>query len=272
MKEIDRTTPKTTKEKIKSIFGIRIPFYKTWWLYPLALLLFIVLVFIIPVIINELYIVGDGYITLWGASEVLAFYAVILSGIISITTVIVTVHCSKKGTDRQIKFYMSQTKTPFFVVDLVSQKDSKIYFDQNGHRQWVKEYPISEPGKLPEEGIIEIAVKNIGEGIALSPAYKVDMMASTIIPDNIIENNKYIILSFDLLRNLNEKFVVYHFTEGFEKYDDSFVVHYTRIYLEYKNMLGVDLRQEILVEIKFDFGSKKIELKVNELSPQKVLI
>ena len=272
MKEIDRTKPKTMKEKIKSIFGIKTPIYKTWWLYPLVFVLFIFLVFIVPVIINELYQVGDGYITLWGASEVLAFYAVVLSGIISITTVLVTVYCSKKGTDRQIRFYMSQTKTPFFTIQIVSQKGSRDNFYQDGHRQWIKEFQISEPGKLPEDGIIEITVKNIGDGIALAPSYKIDMMASTIVPDNIVENNKYMLISFDLLRNLNEKYVQYHFVEGFGKISTGTVMYFTRISLEYKNILGVVLQQEILIEIEFDFRSKQIILKVNELSPQKIII
>ena len=98
------------------------------------------------------------------------------------------------------------------------------------------------------------------------------MMASTIIPDNIVENNKYLLLSFDLLRNLNEKYVRHHFVEGFEKYNTGTVVYFTRIYLNYKNILGVDLQQEILVEIEFDFSTKLITIKVNELSPQRVLI
>ena len=272
MKEIDRTKPKTPIEKLKSILKLKTPLYRTWWLYPLALLMFVVLVFVIPIIINELYKVGDGYIALWGASEILAFYAVILSGVISITTVIVTVYCSKKGTDRQIRFYMSQMKTPFFTTELVSQKGNADSFYYDGHRRWIKEYHVLEPGNLPENGLIEITVKNIGEGIALAPSYQIDMMASTIIPDNIVENNKYLLLSFDLLRNLNEKYVRHHFVEGFEKYNTGTVVYFTRIYLNYKNILGVDLQQEILVEIEFDFSTKLITIKVNELSPQRVLI
>lgn len=167
---------------------------------------------------------------------------------------------------------MSQMKTPFFTTELVSQKGNADSFYYDGHRRWIKEYHVLEPGNLPENGLIEITVKNIGEGIALAPSYQIDMMASTIIPDNIVENNKYLLLSFDLLRNLNEKYVRHHFVEGFEKYNTGTVVYFTRIYLNYKNILGVDLQQEILVEIEFDFSTKLITIKVNELSPQRVLI
>jgi hypothetical protein len=235
-------------------------------------LLFAILVFLVPIIINELYKVGDGYITIWGASQVLAFYAVILSGIISITTVVVTVYCSKKGTDQQIRFYMSQTQIPFFTIIDVSQKNSKNYFRCDGQNRWIKEFNIHEAGKIPEDGLIEITVKNIGDGLALTPSYQIDMMASTIIPNNIVENNEYILFSFDLLRNLNDKYIRYHFVEGFETLSEGNAVYLTRIYLKYKNMLGIDLQQEILVEIKFDFATRQIILTVNELSPQKVLI
>ncbi len=271
MKEIDHTKPRSAKDRIKTIFAVKTPFYKTWWLYPVVIVLFVLLVFVVPVIINELYKIGDGYITLWDASDVLSFYAVILSGIISITTVIVTVHYSKKDTDRQIRLSMGQTKTPFFTLQIVTQKDSATNFYRVGHRQWSKEFLISEPGKLPDDGLIEITVKNIGDGLALAPSYKIDMMASTIIPDNIVENNKYMVLSFDLLRNLNEKYVQHHFVEGFQKLTAGTAVYYTHIYLDYQNMLGVNLQQELLIEIGFDFSSKKIKVDVNELSPQKVL-
>lgn len=272
MREIDYTKPRSIKDKTKAIFSVKTPVYKTWWLYLVIIALFVLLVFVVPVIINELYKAGDGYITLWDASDVLAFYAVILSGIISISTVIVTVHYSKKSTDRQISFSMGQTKTPFFILDRVSQKDSKKYFDCNGHRQWSKSYTVLESGKLSEEGIIEITARNIGDGIALAPSYQVDMIASTIIPDNIVLNNKYILLSFDLMRNLNEKYVLPHFIDGFAKLNTGTVVHYTRIFLYYQNTLGIKLQQEILIELGFDFSRKQVVLTVNELSPQKVLV
>ena len=73
MKEIDHTKPRSAKDRIKTIFAVKTPFYKTWWLYPVVIVLFVLLVFVVPVIINELYKIGDGYITLWDASDVLSF-------------------------------------------------------------------------------------------------------------------------------------------------------------------------------------------------------
>lgn len=106
MKEIDHTKPRTIKDKMKYWFCVKKPLYRTWWLYPPIVLLFLVLVVGIPIAINEAYKVGEGYITMWGAADVLSFYAVILSGIISISALIVTIYHSKRETDRQLRFYM----------------------------------------------------------------------------------------------------------------------------------------------------------------------
>ena len=217
MKEIDHTKPKSRKDKIRRWLAIKKPIYKTWWLYPCAILLIVAFVVGIPIAINEAYKVGEGYITVWGGPDILSFYAVVLSGIISITALI-----------------------------------------------------VPEPGKLEadETGPIEIIVKNIGDGLALEPSYQVDMFASTVIPDNAIEKGNYIVLSYDFHRNLNDKYVYYHFKDGFDSFKEGLVIHYTRINLCYKNMLGIALQQQILVELHFDFEHKNITVQINALSPQ----
>lgn len=113
MKEIDHTKSKTLKDKMKHWFCVKKPLYKTWWLYLPAMLFFLLLVVGIPIAINEAYKVDEGYITMWGAADVLSFYAVILSGIISISALIATIYHSKRETDRQLRFYMGQSNAPF---------------------------------------------------------------------------------------------------------------------------------------------------------------
>lgn len=274
MKEIERVKPMGRKERFKKYFQIKKPLYKNWWIYPLSILIFIVFVFGIPIAINEAYKAGSGYITVWGASEVLAFYAVILSGIISISALIITIYYSKKDTERQLKFYMGQSKAPFFVVDKVSQTGSKRRFCKNDNRQWIKEFSIPEPGKLEagENGDIEITVKNIGDGMALAPSYQVDMFASTLIPDNVIAEEKNVVLTYDLQRNLDDKFVIWHFKDGFLKHNSGYVKHYTQIRFYYKNMLGIELCQIIQIEIIFDYEKQNMLLTVNEMSPQTGLV
>lgn len=270
MKEIDHTKPKPRKDKIRRWLAIKKPIYKTWWLYPCAILLIAAFVVGIPIAINEAYKVGEGYITVWGGSDILSFYAVVLSGIISITALIVTIIYNRKETDRQLRFYMGQAKAPFFIIDRIVQPESDKQFHKNESRQWIKEYNVPEPGKLEadETGPIEIIVKNIGDGLALEPSYQVDMFASTVIPDNAIEKGNYIVLSYDFHRNLNDKYVYYHFKDGFDSFKEGLVIHYTRINLCYKNMLGIALQQQILVELHFDFEHKNITVQINALSPQ----
>lgn len=52
---------------------------------------------IVPFIINELYKVGTGYITLWGATDVLAFYGSYLSFVGTVILGVVAVYQNKKA-------------------------------------------------------------------------------------------------------------------------------------------------------------------------------
>lgn len=76
---------------LKKIFMLRKPFYKTWWIDILLLLISLFAIVGVPIIINESYKQGSDYITMWGAEDILSFYAVILSGIITISALIVTI-------------------------------------------------------------------------------------------------------------------------------------------------------------------------------------
>lgn len=62
-----------------------------------SMLLFI---FIIPVIINEFYKNNSGYITLWDAADVLAYYGAILQAVFSMVALYITI----SYTRRQIKY------------------------------------------------------------------------------------------------------------------------------------------------------------------------
>ncbi len=65
-------------------------------------LLSIVLIFLIPIMINESYKSNSGYLTLWNAEDVLAFYSVVLSGIITFVALFITIKHSRKDTIKQI--------------------------------------------------------------------------------------------------------------------------------------------------------------------------
>lgn len=60
-------------------------------------ILVVLIVFLIPIIINESYKVGRGYITMWGAADVLSFYGSFLSFIGSIILGIVAIWQNNKA-------------------------------------------------------------------------------------------------------------------------------------------------------------------------------
>lgn len=54
------------------------PIYKKWWFWAIIISI-LLLAIIAPFVINESYKTGQGYITLWGASDVLAYLGTVLS-------------------------------------------------------------------------------------------------------------------------------------------------------------------------------------------------
>ncbi len=56
---------------------------------------------IVPVIINELYKMDGGYITLWGAADVLAYYGILLGAFLTVLSLIITIHFTKKQIQRE---------------------------------------------------------------------------------------------------------------------------------------------------------------------------
>ena len=58
-------------------------------------------VVIIPIGINELYKVSAGYITVWGAADVLSYYGTILGAITTIGALVVTISFTRKQVERE---------------------------------------------------------------------------------------------------------------------------------------------------------------------------
>lgn len=245
------------------------PLYKKWWFYLLSIFVFILLTFGIPIIINELYKVGEGYYTLWDASDVLSFYAVVLSGLITIGALIVTIYFSRKDTERQINFYMAQTNTPFFTIERIWFQKSKQEL-QKDNRVWSRKYRLLRDGKVNknEPTILEIELKNIGTGIALTPTYRVDMFSSQSATENVISLDKSVILKYDLQKNLEDKWVNAHFTA--KSRAEGQITFHTYIELTYQNTLGINFLQTIPVMLDIDHGTESLALIICEISPQNI--
>lgn len=94
---MNRTKKKvSTKSKSKSI--------DRKILYIIAIVTICALVFGIPIIINELYKKNTGYMTLWGAKEVLSYYAVILGCLLDALISIYIFRKTIQNTKNQILY------------------------------------------------------------------------------------------------------------------------------------------------------------------------
>lgn len=241
---------------------------KKVWIYIISALAIILFVFGIPIVINEAYKNG-GYITMWNAADVLSFYAVILSGLITVLVLVATIIYTKKDTDKQLNFFMSQVNTPFFVIESVVQENATPFFNDDKNR-WGKSYLLNDHLETPENELSEIRIvlKNIGEGIALQPYYKVDMFASSIYLDNTINKNNTISLAYSLEKNINDKYVNPYFKSN-HKEGEVFFHTYIRLY--YKNTMGIEYTQVIRIDLGINYSNNKFTLLINPASPQELM-
>ena len=228
--------------------------------------IFILTIFLIigiPIIINELYKFDKGYLTLWDAADVLAFYAVILSEIITIGALVTTIYFTKKDTEKQINFSKAQTNTPFFLITKVDEGNSIVDDHKFLSEQiWQKEYFTNRHGNNQDQ--IIIVLSNIGEGIALSPTYKINLSSTTMKEYLPVFINKGDLLEipYDLKNLLESKFGDSFFSSGFNTFD-SFIT------LNYQNALGIKFNQEIRVEHEWNMERNSVILLVS-ISAQNV--
>ena len=219
----------------------------------------------IPVIINELYKIDNGYITLWSAADALAFYSVILSGLFSMGILAITIRYNKKETERQVQAAFSQIKAPFFIVyGIFSDSRNSCACNTKGNSK-VIQYTLSkyEPVR------VTIQLKNIGDGPAISLHYTTKQAAVQIsckdshIANQIsiyVQSNDLVELNCDLSKFLSTDNINYHPQ-----------VIDTEISLTYKNTFGISYLQNIVLKIeKVPNIPKTVLLSVEEFSYQTI--
>lgn len=221
------------------------------------------LVFVIPVVINESYKVGTGYLTLWGAADVLAFYAVVLSGLISIGILAVTVYYNRIESQKQIKLARSQVNVPFFAIEQVYQENSQENFSGSQDGQaWKREYEISKYRK--GQGSAIIVLRNIGDGIAITPKYQIDLpIEMEDNPPKFVKKDDTLKVPYNLYDILGEKVGRNNITQQFQEFD-------TCLSLTYQNTLGISYKQEIILHHSMKVNRVAVELMVNSISHQYV--
>lgn len=236
------------------------PLYKKWWFYIALILIFIFFIFIIPIIINELYKLEDGYITLWDATDVLSFYSVVLSGLITILALIMTIYYSKKDTKKQIDFYMSQTESPFFMVKKVCVQDDDSRIFKKVETGWTNQYRVNLNDRYYKEkqDIIKIIIENIGNGIAIELSSQVDTFPSSLI-SQVIRKDDSISLKYDLKEVISKNLPTINTSKEYKSF----------VNLNYKNILGKEFTQVIDIALIYSFESYMLTISVNEVSCQK---
>lgn len=116
-------------DTIKGVLFAICKFLKKRWHYLLFLVLFIVSL-AIPIGINEAYKAGGGYITLWGAPDVLAFYGAYISFIGTVVLGIIAVEQNKKAhklNEQMQKLQQAQFVSMVSVKQLEIDKQSSKY-------------------------------------------------------------------------------------------------------------------------------------------------
>lgn len=232
----------------------------------LSLVILIITIVFIPVIINEAYKTETGYYTLWEAKDILAFYSVILSGIITFIALYFTIKHSNEIAKSQTLITMSLIKQPFFVIDSVKHQNSPEKFIKNQFGHWCKSVKIKNKYELNnvDKGLVNLEIKNIGDGIALSTKYNISMFAGeTSVQDSVIKSDKVFSVMYSLYDNLNDKYVKESLQSSC-KLEKTFS---TYINISYQNTLGMEYIQEIEINLLAkDDGH--IHVSIKQISPQ----
>lgn len=70
------------------------------WMWGVVLALFLIAAFIGPVIINWLYKIGPGWVTMWKAPDMLSYYGTVLGAVVTAFSLILTILFTRKQIER----------------------------------------------------------------------------------------------------------------------------------------------------------------------------
>lgn len=248
--------PKTTKEKVKKTEKIKT------WIHTAGIILFVLILFVgIPILINESHKLYSGYVVLWSAADTLSFYAVILSGIITIIVLAETIRFNRINTETQIGSARSQINVPFFIISGVCiGKGQGNFKESDDGLTYKKEFDFSNNITEKERETIEIVLENVGEGIAISPQwdFKDQEVSSGYFP-SFVQKGK----SFSAIYDLYNVAIKY-----FNK-NSSITEFETDLTLIYKNTFGIQYEQRFTLKHERPKEMPtKIRLKISAMSHQ----
>lgn len=232
------------------------PLIKKWIIGAICFIAVLVFVFLIPIAINELYLANTGYITLWSAADVLSYYAEILSGVISIGALIATIYYSKKDTQKQINLSQSQLNVPFFIIDKIdTSSNCKVFCSPEDGHSWKIEYSMH----LRQQEKIFIILKNIGNGIAISP--HLSTITTFLLPAHE-KNNP------NCIRNSDTLMITYILSDSILNCEGNSSC--SNVTLEYRNIVGIKFNQQISIQHSLDIARNSATIIVEGISFQHV--
>ena len=138
----------------------------------LAILCIAVLVFGIPIIINECYKANCGYSTVWDASAMLGYYGVIFGAIITVVTLVATITFTKRQIQRESFLKMENEKW---------SKLKSIFLDIIANIN-----PIVTLKDVMENGFVDPS-----KAITILQRYQVDCKTSTDLLNAHLNMNDY---------------------------------------------------------------------------------
>ena len=82
---------------------------KSWTKWILIAVIALALIVGVPIIINECYKANSGYITMWGAMDVLSYYGTVLGALVAAITIVITINFTRKQIQRE-NYLKNQTE------------------------------------------------------------------------------------------------------------------------------------------------------------------
>jgi len=152
-----------------------------------------------PYIINEAYKLNRGYITIWGAPELLVYYGAVLSGSATIFAVLATIHSTRKAQLEERKFavkpWLTSTLEPVnFKEQIVHLKQVNTIYVSREDGLWTTSKTMP-PGLINGEQtiaqsvyIIAYEVSNVGGDTAIEVETSINDMP--ILPKHAIAKDR----------------------------------------------------------------------------------
>lgn len=103
----------------------------------IAVLLIFIVVIVVPIIINTLYLVDDGYITVWSGADVLSFYGSTLGALGAIALGVVAWEQNKRLLKMEERSFLSENLSRLLILELQISGFDRMACNLNLHGEQI---------------------------------------------------------------------------------------------------------------------------------------